>query len=122
MNKKTTVTITAPNGKTTTGSGDTVILFAVDDIAKVLKGEEEGVNCTITYVGMGIPGSIYSKIIGTMIASLTKNRFKNSIEASYQLSEIADLLKEHSDKLAKEVQDNMGDDEFRKLLLKFLME
>ena len=121
MNQKTTVTVTNPNGKSVDRSSDTVMVFTVDGLKEVLQGKSDGVDSGVMYVGKGIPPRYFAEIIAKMILHLTKDYLKNPIEASFQISEIADRLREHSDKLEKETIDDIGEQELKKFLVDFLM-
>lgn len=121
MNQKTTVTVTNPDGKIFDNSSDTVMVFTVNGLKAVLEEKSNELNNSVIYAGKGIPPQCFAEIIAGLIINLTGNYFKNPIETSFQISEIADRLREHSDKLEKETIDDIGEQELKKFLMDFLM-
>lgn len=121
MNQKTTVTVTSPDGQIANRSSDTVMVFTVNGLKAVLEEKSNELNNSVIFAGKGIPPLCFAEIIAGLIINLTGDYFKNPIETSFQISVIADQLKEHSKKLDQEAIDNIGEQEIKKFLMEFLM-
>ena len=85
MTEKTTVTITAPDGKTNTFTADTVITFTVDKALEHLKGDAEAVESRVAYVGKPIPDPAFEKTIGSLFSSFIEKN-NNPVMASFYLT------------------------------------
>ena len=122
MNEKTTVTIAMPSGQTKTYSGDTVILFTLNGIEECLRGETNGINSTIGYVGMTIPEPFFAKTMAEFIGTIVKNAFEESpMEEAYNIDAICNILEKHNEKINNALREKMGTEEFKKLVMEFLM-
>lgn len=101
MNEKTTVTVVAPDGRTSRLEGETAIVFTVDKVEEFLEGVVEKIESNTAYIGNEIPEGMFERIISSLIAALIKNDNEdNPIKASYKIFSVAQALLDKSQELA----------------------
>ena len=110
MTGKTTVILNTAEGETKYLSGDTVMVFALDNIKGLLKRSHTEVISNVSYSGEKIPTPIFAEVIGNVICGLVRKiHDKQPMLAAYQLSAIADFLNEQCAETNKNIMANAKD-------------
>ena len=120
--EKVTAVVTTPDGQLKAFSGDTIILFTVNELIHTTEGDR--VDANSVYVGSDIEDDIFEKVIGTLVGSFIEKRVqtigKKPSEAAFILHCVSEILEERSrkimDGLSKEELKADLDNELEKLL------
>lgn len=118
MSDKTKVTIEMTDGTKRGLTGDTVILFAVDQAEEFLNGRVKAVNAQVVSAGRTIPVPIFAATIGSLVGNYleTSPNSGGKVMASYNLHEVAKILETKSEALRKQVTPQEVDDSMQDAL------
>lgn len=117
MTEKTTVVVTAPDGTVKTLSGDTAIIFTVENARDFMNGKIKRLDSSVRFVGKDIPAPVFSDIIGELVASLiTRHYEENTLLAGYNLNAVSDVLGTRSNEIRQDMLKNRSGSDIEALL------
>lgn len=104
MSNKTKVMIEMTDGTKKEYTGDTVILFTVDQAEELLSGRVKAVKAGIVSAGKRIPAPIFGETIGSIFGNYMETRPNNGgkLMASFHLHEVANILEAKSKELKEQ--------------------
>lgn len=122
---KVTVQVTAHDGTVETFSGDTAIVFTIENGMECLRGKVKQINSNVAFVGHDIPEPIFAEVIGSLVGGFIKKRSENTpLLAAVELQHVAEIMEEYSKKImdsasqeSKEVALNAAIDNLIKTIL-----
>lgn len=102
MNEKITAKFMM-DGKEKTISGQTVVVFGINDVIDFVKKETDQVGVSVGLFGHDIPDKIYADIMSGILTGLTMQMYKelDPMRKGFLLYEIGEYLKEDGLRLAK---------------------
>ena len=106
-----TVNVECSDGYKETVSGDTAIVFMVSNAYEFLKGDVEGMEGGVVYVGNTLPFPIFAEAIADLIKHLIQQSNENPAKAAYLLHSIASELQKESDNQCKISAETCSDKE-----------
>lgn len=104
MNDKTKVIIELPDGTKKEHTGDTVILFTVDQPKELLDSQVKRVDTNIVHAGRKIPAPVFAETIGSIFGNYLETcpNSNGKLMAAFHLHEVADILEAKSKELKEQ--------------------
>ena len=126
MAEKTTVVITSADGHVKTLSGDTAIVFTVENARDFMENKAERINANVGFVGKDIPEFVFADIIGELVASMIKKHYDgHPTLAAFDLDNVSQFLKNKGEEIIKATSKEELDADIKyesKRLLKMLLD